>query len=127
MYSGCNVKEGLAAERYMCEEPDLWLGWRSGGHETSGERIQSLVCAQWFLKNKNRTGQPLKQTHTITASKITGGLLRILQNLPLDGMSDPVRANKQKKRQINAKQTACTNSEGKEQTHPSHSSMETPN
>lgn len=97
------MKEGLAAERYMCEESDLWLGWRSGGHEASGERIQSFVCAQWFLKNRHRAGQPLKCTHTITASKIREGPLRILQNsgrkpsFPLDGMSDPLRANKHKK------------------------------
>lgn len=73
LYSGCNVREGLAAESYMCEKSDLWLGWSSGGHETSRERIQSLVCAQWFLKSKNHTGHPLKHSHTTTASKIRRG------------------------------------------------------
>lgn len=50
---GCKVKEGLAARRYMCEESDLLLracSWNGGSHETSRKRIQSLVCAHWFLR-----------------------------------------------------------------------------
>lgn len=65
-FSGRDVKEGLAVKRYMSVESDLWLGWRSGGQETSGERIQSLVCAQWFLKNKTHTGNLLTHAHTST-------------------------------------------------------------